>query len=81
MLLQNYQYVDLYLLSNKLNCRTLDAETSGRQHAIDARTLLFAASEAEARSVDARRHSALLAVQECKVNEQSLALRIGELES
>merc|ERR1719322_86973 len=46
--------------------RTLDAETSGRQHAIDARTLLSAAAEAEARSVDARRHSALLAVQECK---------------
>ena len=45
----------------------MDAETSGRQHAIDARTLLTAASEAEARSVDARRHSALLAVHENKV--------------
>ena len=62
----NYRYY-----ATKINYRTLDTETSGRQHAIDARTLLAAASEAEARSVDARRHSALLAVHESKVNERS----------
>ena len=52
---------------HKIRKRTADAETSGRQHAIDARALLTAASEAEARSVNARRHSALLAVHENKV--------------
>ena len=59
------------LKQTKYLSRTADAETSGRQHAIDARTLLTAASEVEARSVNARRHSALLAVYENKVGAES----------